>query len=138
MLRALTRGVAGGAAAAATVVAVLQPQRQRVHAESSIADIVAQLPPPEKLGLGMDGTAHFSCFRGTGEPVALSAVLAASDQAEVCLIGETHDDPVAHQLELYLLVQMQSRRPCLLSLEMFETDVQPIMDEYLAGLSPSS
>ena len=29
---------------------------------------------------------------------------------------------------------MQSRRPCLLSLEMFETDVQPIMDEYLAGL----
>jgi uncharacterized iron-regulated protein len=66
--------------------------------------------------------------------VALSKVLEAAQLAEVCLIGETHDDPVAHQLELYLLVQMQSRRPCLLSLEMFETDVQPIVDEYLAGL----
>ena len=66
--------------------------------------------------------------------MALSEVLAAAEQAEVCLVGETHDDPVAHQLELYLLVQMQSRRPCLLSLEMFETDVQPVVDEYLAGL----
>ena len=133
MLRALARGVVGGAATAATAAIVLsQPQRPRVHAEPSIADSVAQLPPPEKLGV--DGTAHFSCFRGTGEPVALSKVLEAAQLAEVCLIGETHDDPVAHQLELYLLVQMQSRRPCLLSLEMFETDVQPIVDEYLAGL----
>ena len=133
MLRALGRGVAGGAATAATAAIVLsQPQRPRVHAEPSIADRMAKLPPPEKLGV--DSTAHFSCFRGTGEPVALSEVLAAAQQAEVCLIGETHDDPVAHQLELYLLVQMQARRPCLLSLEMFETDVQPIVDEYLAGL----
>ena len=106
MLRALARGVAGGAATAATAAIVLsQPQRPRVHAEPSIADSVAQLPPPEQLGV--DGTAHFSCFRGTGEPVALSEVLAAAEQADVCLIGETHDDPVAHQLELYLLVQVK-------------------------------
>ena len=32
---------------------------------------------------------------------------------------------------------MQSRRPCLLSLEMFETDVQPIMDEYQLRSNPN-
>ena len=130
MFRSFVRGAARGAAAATAVATALSHRPPRAE-PSSVAEHVAQLPPPEKLGVG---TAHFSCFRATGEPAALSEVLAAAEQAEVVLVGETHDDPVAHQLELYLLVQMQSRQPCVLSLEMFETDVQPVVDEYMAGL----
>lgn len=132
-LRGAARGAAAGAAAATVVGAGLSRRPPRAEpAEPSLADQVAQsLPPPEQLGVG---GAHFSCFRATGEPVTLAEVLAAAEQAEVLLFGETHDDPVAHQLELYLLMQIQARRPCTLSLEMFETDVQPVVDEYLAGL----
>lgn len=91
------------------------------------------LPPAEALGL--QPSSAFACYRGTtGERCALSEVLAAAESVDVVIVGETHDDPVAHQLELYLLMKLQQlSRPCRLSLEMFERDIQPVMDEYLAG-----
>ncbi|BDA40635.1 hypothetical protein COCOBI_01-2880 [Coccomyxa sp. Obi] len=60
------------------------------------------------------------------------------ERADVVLLGETHDDRIAHLLQLQLLRGAQQRfsrtdRPVALSLEMFERDVQGIMDEYLSG-----
>ena len=49
-------------------------------------------------------------------------------------LGESHDDPTGHLLELEILRRMKEQGPVLLSLEMFETDVQPVVDEYLSGL----
>jgi hypothetical protein len=66
--------------------------------------------------------------------VSIGDVLRASEGVEVVLLGETHDDTVAHQLELYFLMSLQTFRATALSLEMFETDVQPVVDEYLTGL----
>src|SRR5207249_4721318 len=60
-------------------------------------------------------------------------------------LGEHHDDPVAHHLELALLKRAQEQaarqakppgtaaRPVALAMEMFERDVQDVLDEYLAG-----
>eukprot|EP00403_Amphidinium_massartii_P000764 CAMPEP_0178380054 /NCGR_PEP_ID=MMETSP0689_2-20121128/5262_1 /TAXON_ID=160604 /ORGANISM="Amphidinium massartii, Strain CS-259" /LENGTH=345 /DNA_ID=CAMNT_0020000179 /DNA_START=104 /DNA_END=1143 /DNA_ORIENTATION=+ len=93
-------------------------------------------PQPQSAGDWQDGLAsqHLAIFSADGKRVSLSHVLAALADAEVVLLGETHDDPVAHQLELYLLVALQElNRSCTLSLEMFENDVQPVIDEYLAG-----
>ncbi|EIE26719.1 hypothetical protein COCSUDRAFT_59236 [Coccomyxa subellipsoidea C-169] len=61
------------------------------------------------------------------------------EDVDVVLLGETHDDRIAHLLQLQLLrgAQQQSSRtgrPVALSLEMFERDVQGIMDDYLSGL----
>eukprot|EP00405_Crypthecodinium_cohnii_P022024 CAMPEP_0206478778 /NCGR_PEP_ID=MMETSP0324_2-20121206/36276_1 /ASSEMBLY_ACC=CAM_ASM_000836 /TAXON_ID=2866 /ORGANISM="Crypthecodinium cohnii, Strain Seligo" /LENGTH=461 /DNA_ID=CAMNT_0053955189 /DNA_START=68 /DNA_END=1453 /DNA_ORIENTATION=+ len=60
-----------------------------------------------------------------------------SDAApSVVLLGEVHDDTVAHRLQLEILqqcaniCQLQGRR-LVLSLEMFEVDVQKVMDEYV-------
>lgn len=91
------------------------------------------LPPPEILGT--ERAAAFACYRGTGERCAMSEVLKAAEKVDVVVVGETHDDPVAHQLELYMLVALhrQTNGRCRLSLEMFERDVQPVIDEYLAG-----
>ena len=54
--------------------------------------------------------------------------------ADVVFFGENHDDPETHRVELGLLDALgRSGRPIVLSLEMFERDVQPLLNDYLAG-----
>lgn len=81
---------------------------------------------------------QYRVFRPDGRPASLDDVAAAMDAVDVVFVGEEHDDPGAHALELELLARAFGRtagkRPVALSLEMFERDVQPVVDEYLAGL----
>ncbi|MDT7808423.1 MAG: hypothetical protein QOJ70_2236 [Acidobacteriota bacterium] len=85
---------------------------------------------------------HYRVFDSKGNAVALQSIIDALERADVLFVGETHDDPVAHVLEAELLRRADKRygaasagaRPVALSLEMFERDVQTVLDEYLAGL----
>jgi uncharacterized iron-regulated protein len=53
---------------------------------------------------------------------------------EVVFIGEQHDDPATHRLERAILEGLARRRSSIIvSLEMFERDTQPAIDDYLAG-----
>ena len=55
-------------------------------------------------------------------------------RADVVFFGEQHDDPATHRAELAVLAALGNvKRPVVLSLEMFERDVQPVLDDYLAG-----
>ena len=61
----------------------------------------------------------------------LASRLASSD---VVFFGEQHDDPETHRVEFGLLDALsRSGRPVVLSLEMFERDAQPLLNDYLAG-----
>ncbi len=60
------------------------------------------------------------------------AMLAALSSAEAVFVGEQHDDPLAHEWELYIWKALASPERAL-ALEMFETDVQPLLDGYLSG-----
>lgn len=93
--------------------------------------MVEQLPVAESVGID---SPFLSVFTRSGQRVSLAEVISAARTADVVLVGETHDDPVAHQLELYLLASLHQSRPCALSMEMFESDVQGVLDEYMAGL----
>ena len=54
--------------------------------------------------------------------------------AKVVFFGEQHDDPRTHAAEVELLHAIaRSGRPVIVSLEMFERDVQGALDDYLAG-----
>lgn len=89
---------------------------------------------------------EYRVFRGDGSPASLDDVVAAMGSHEVVYVGETHDDPTAHFLENELLTRAYATygapaaesgaeaRPIALSLEFFQRDVQPILDEYLDGL----
>ena len=67
-------------------------------------------------------------------PATLDDVRAAVEAADVVFLGELHDDSTAHVVERLLLAHAVERgRSVLLGLEMFETDVQTVLDEYLAG-----
>jgi uncharacterized iron-regulated protein len=61
-------------------------------------------------------------------------MLADLARADVVLVGEQHDDPNTHRLESAVLQGLLRRGVAVtVSLEMFERDVQPILDRYLAG-----
>jgi uncharacterized iron-regulated protein len=86
--------------------------------------------------------ARYRVFDPQGRPSTLPAVVEALGGADVIFVGETHDNAVAHALEAELLrladerygAASARRRDVALSLEMFEADVQTVLDEYLAGL----
>lgn len=62
------------------------------------------------------------------------AMLATLAKADIVFLGEQHDDPRTHQLQAAVLEGIARRRAgtVVLALEMFERDVQPVLDDYLA------
>lgn len=61
----------------------------------------------------------------------MNAILVRLD---VIFFGEQHDDPETHRAEARVLEALgRSGRPVIVSLEMFERDVQSALDAYLAG-----
>ncbi|QUW04767.1 ChaN family lipoprotein [Chloracidobacterium validum] len=89
----------------------------------------------------------YRLYKPDGQPATLDDLVSALARAEVVFIGESHDDAGAHALQLDLLRAAYARygadgavekRQIVLSLEMFERDVQLVLDEYLAGLIPES
>jgi len=116
----------------------------------------ALLPPVE----GTD----FAVFRGDGTPSDLETAIAEAGEVEVVFFGEQHDDQMTHRLQTEVLrrlfmsyesgpmtgpsphpgregvatPQLGGDRTVVLSLEMFERDVQYVVDEYLADLITES
>ncbi len=94
------------------------------------AEAVAAAPPREG--------ADFVVYTAAGERASVEAIVAAMAEHEVVFVGEEHDDPVTHRVQALLLERAFAAygtdRPVVVSLEMFERDVQYIVDEYLDGL----
>src|ERR1041385_8323994 len=66
--------------------------------------------------------------------IDFESLVARIVSADVVFVGEEHDDPATHRMELALLEGMGRRRDwVVVALEMFERDVQPALDRYLAG-----
>ena len=76
---------------------------------------------------------NYKVYRGDGTPCSLNDVFEAAGKAVVTFVGEEHDDPVAHYLELEVLKAVPAART-VLAMEMFERDVQNVVDEYLNGI----
>jgi len=61
-------------------------------------------------------------------------MVAALAKADVVFVGEQHDDPNTHRLERAILEGLARRRgDVILSLEMFERDVQARLDQFRSG-----
>jgi uncharacterized iron-regulated protein len=62
------------------------------------------------------------------------AMLADLARADAVFVGEQHDDANTHRLELAIVEGLTRRKvPVAIALEMFERDVQPLVERYLAG-----
>ncbi|WP_158827812.1 ChaN family lipoprotein [Mucilaginibacter lacusdianchii] len=73
---------------------------------------------------------------GLQKQVTLDDIVNNMAKADVLFYGEEHNDSVGHTLELALWQRISEKYKdkAVLSLEMFETDTQPILNEYLNGL----
>ncbi len=79
--------------------------------------------------------ASFRVFQADGTPATLDDIVREAQAADVLFLGEVHDDSVTHVVQADLLQRLlaDTTRTVTLSLEMFERDVQGVLDEYLAG-----
>ena len=83
--------------------------------------------PREQASLHVHSTA-------ASRSISFSELIAAAARADVVFFGEQHDDPETHFAEFAVLEGIGRLRPrVVVSLEMFERDVQPVLDAYLAG-----
>ena len=71
----------------------------------------------------------------TGSVVSLAQMLAVAGDARVVYVGETHDNPASHRLELQTLQGLEERHPgkVALGMEMFSRSQQPALDLWIAG-----
>lgn len=80
----------------------------------------------------------YTVFTGKGDPSSVADIVKALEDTDVVFLGELHDDAVGHAVQFEIFKQAverySPRRRVTLSLEMFESDVQIVLNEYLKGL----
>ncbi len=77
----------------------------------------------------------FRLYTGDGHSLSWDDLASRVADADVIFVGENHNDPVAHHIELAVLeAALALERPATASLEMFTRDVQGVIEEYLADL----
>ncbi|MFV0591803.1 MAG: ChaN family lipoprotein [Draconibacterium sp.] len=76
----------------------------------------------------------FLLFDQNGKPVKYEKMLKQIKDADIVLFGELHDNPISHWLELEITKDMfdMAGQNLVLGAEMFESDNQIILDEYLS------
>lgn len=92
-----------------------------------VLQVLPSAPPPSSVPERVFDTRQkaFSDFE---------VMLADLTRADAVFVGEQHDDPNTHRLELAILEGLTRRGvPVIVSLEMFERDVQPALDRYISG-----
>lgn len=84
-----------------------------------------------------DFSRHYKIYDTKNQKViSADDVINSMNNADVLFLGEEHDDSTCHVLELALLTKLAAKYPgkAALSMEMFETDCQTVLNEYLEGL----
>lgn len=95
------------------------------------------VPPGHGQG-GVFDSLSVTVMDADGAPLALDALVDRMAETDVVYLGEIHDDSLGHvaQLRLFGAVLRNARaegRGVVLAMEMFESDVQTVLDEYRAG-----
>jgi len=84
-----------------------------------------------------DFSRHYKIYDTQNQKViSADDIINNMDKADVLFFGEEHNDSICHVLQLNLLTKLVAKYPgkTALSMEMFETDCQNVLNEYLGGL----
>lgn len=90
------------------------------------------------LFLAMQEKPAYQLFTSEGKAIDKDKMLPELAKADVVLFGEQHNDSVAHWLQLEITKGLfkTHANQLVLGAEMFETDVQLVLDEFLTGKIP--
>jgi uncharacterized iron-regulated protein len=102
-------------------------------ASASTVPSAAGPHPPTAIAAGSGYTPHRVFDTAAGEYIDFETLAARAAAADVVFFGERHGHAPGHRLQHALLEGLLRRGGATLSLEMFERDVAPIVDAYVAG-----
>lgn len=90
-------------------------------------------------GFAMNKPAYF-LYDKSGKEAKYSKMISALTKADVVFVGEFHDNPISHWLELQITKDLfaSKKQDLILGGEMFERDDQLIINEYLQGMIKES
>lgn len=136
----VTADAEAGSTSAARV-ASSAPRELDLALKEGLDFAIFQRPPgPMVDAKGEVAAARVKCLSDLFEAISAGVGPQSSNmddpRTNVILLGEVHDDVVAHQMQLLILrrcleVCKAADRSLVLSLEMFENDVQQVLDEYV-------
>lgn len=99
--------------------------------------VIAALAAAAISAMGQAEDVKYRVYDSKGNPATLESIIESGGAADAVFLGELHDDAVGHAFQLAVFEAIVNRyspdRRVALSLEMFERDVQIVLDEYLAG-----
>lgn len=84
------------------------------------------------LGFSQNKLAY-QIFTAKGKKVTYQKMLKEMSKADVVLFGELHNNPISHWLQFATLKDLHQKRALTLGAEMFESDNQNGLNDYLMG-----
>lgn len=76
----------------------------------------------------------YRIFDSQGNPATYADMINTISSQQIIFVGELHNDPIAHWMELQITESVYDSHPDLaLAMEMFEADDQIVLTEYLTG-----
>lgn len=90
---------------------------------------------PVLMGFIADDKPAYRYFTAEGNPISYQQIITRIASADVVFFGELHNNPISHWMELEMAMDLWSNDSAawILGAEMFESDQQLILDEYLRG-----
>ncbi len=85
------------------------------------------------ISISAQNAEAYRLYEADGQQVAFSAATEKLAEADVVLFGEQHNNPIDHWLQLELTKALHEKKAVVLGAEMFESDVQVVLNEYLSG-----
>jgi len=84
------------------------------------------------LGFSQNKPAY-KLFNAQGKKISYKKMLNKLAKADVVFFGEEHNNPIAHWLEYEVTADLFKKRKLILGAEMFETDNQQGLSDYVSG-----
>lgn len=91
---------------------------------------------PQLYGFADGDKPAYRIFTGEGEAVTYSLMTDSLLKADVIFFGELHNNTISHWLQLELTIDLYAAdsTALIMGAEMFESDNQLMLDEYLTGI----
>jgi len=75
----------------------------------------------------------YALYNQDGKQTKFKKLVKQASKADVILFGESHNDAVVHWLQYNLALHLRAAAPLTIGMEMFESDQQEVLNDYLAG-----
>lgn len=77
----------------------------------------------------------YQIYNQKGKKVSYKKMMKDIKKSEILFFGELHNDPIAHWLQLEIIIELaqQFENKITLGFEMFESDQQMVLNDYLNG-----